>query len=375
IDTALWTRHAGKRVITERGRIRLEALRKTAMWRQFEQIIGRPLCLAGSKGRCARRSTRRDLCAARALPIARPTRDLRHLVAIGPDTFNFYPRLADPKRRLVPIVATREYLQFLRGSGLHPLGSLLQTSDAFNRVIYSSRPERAEPAGSGDDPGYALAASWFPVAPSGAAPTWDCSSGGGDSMVARGLCGVLARGGTAADILGGLLADQRFVIYGAKTGTIDSLADIAESRDACEHFRTGHTIADRPPRRDAQPYWLPCGKNRKALVAVNDSLLIISFAVRAGDQLIPLTLGLRFQRSGPGFAAIVARHYLDTIHDYFAPPAAPAPAPAPAGGDSDSDRDGNSDGDRTGGQRAGEAASRSDSELSQGSTGLGLDLQ
>jgi hypothetical protein len=56
-------------------------------------------------------------------------------------------------------------------------------------------------------------------------------------------------------------------------------------------------------------------------------LLVVSFALRAGDELVPMTLGLRFQRSGPGLASRVAVHFLDVIHDYFAPAKAPAVKP------------------------------------------------
>ncbi|MCG8424990.1 MAG: hypothetical protein MJE77_44480 [Proteobacteria bacterium] len=309
LDRALWTRHRGVPVISADRRVTVEALRKTRMWQHFEQILGRPLCTAGNKSRCRRRSARRDLCAARALPIQNPTRDLRHLVAVGPSSFDFYPRLADPTRLVGPEVDTREYLQFLRGSGLHPLGSLAQLADAFNRVIYAHAhdPER--------DGGYRLAASWFPVAASGTLPDWDCSVASGQNRVRDGLCDVLRRG-TASGPMGPLLGDSRFVLYGAKTGTIDSLADIAENRAACEHFRTGHTIADRPATDKAQPYWLPCGR-RRSPPRVNDSLFVISFAIRTDDSVLPFTLALRFQRSGTGFATLVARHYLDAIQAYF----------------------------------------------------------
>jgi hypothetical protein len=283
------------------------------MWQRFEQILGRPLCTAGNKTLCQRRSALRDLCAVRALPIHKPTRDLRHLVAIGPDTFDFYPQLADPSRRVGPAMNIREYLQFLRGSGLHPLGSLAQLTDAFNRVVYQYDRDPAEA-------GYSLAASWFPVAPAGTLPAWDCAAGAGSRDVKSGICDVM-RGGTARAALGALLADPRFVVYGAKTGTIDSLADVAENRAACEQFAAGHTVPDRPAEPKSQPYWLGCGK--RAAKSVNDSLLVVSFAVRAGDELVPLTLGLRFQRSGPGLASRVAVHFMDVIHDYFAPAKTP----------------------------------------------------
>jgi hypothetical protein len=317
-DRALWTSYQGRRVVSARGTVDLAALRRTPMWQRFEELLGRPLCMLGSKDRCRQAHAMRDLCAMRALPIDQPTRDLRHLVALGPSAFDFYPPLADPARHVGPGVRTREYLQFLRGSGLHPLGSLAQSADAFNRLIYEPAGD-AGPAGTPEAPGgYRLAASWFPVLPSGNAtgnaPATDCraSAGGG---VTGGLCDVL-RTGTARG-LRDLLDDARFTFHGAKTGTIDSLADIVESSEACAQFRTGHTVTDRPARDSAQPYWLPC--ERQSPPEVNDSLLLISLTVHTPAGDVPLTLGLRFQRSGPSFATRVARHYLDVVHAYFAP--------------------------------------------------------
>lgn len=320
-DAALWTRYRDKPIVSAGRTLRIDNLRLTPLWRRFEELLGRTLCTEGSKGVCRRQSARKDLCAARALPIDNPTSDLRYLVALGPSTFNFYPQLADRKRRVGPSVNTREYLQFLRGSGLHPIGSLVQLTDAFNRLVFQFQPPASAP-GSPDQPaGGRLAASWFPTGAVGSPPPWTCAQpSNGAREVATGLCDVV-RSGTADNTLGPLLADERFTLYGAKTGTIDSLADIAEKTTACAHFATGHTVPDSPADAAKQPYWLPCTKRRKKLVAVNDSLLIMSFAVRAGDEQIPLTLGLRFQRSGPGLAARVARHYLDVIHDYLAPAA------------------------------------------------------
>jgi hypothetical protein len=331
-DRALWTSYQGRRVVSARGTVDLAALRRTPMWQRFEELLGRPLCMLGSKGRCQRAHAMRDLCAVRALPIDQPTRDLRHLVALGPSAFDFYPPLADPSRRMGPRVRTREYLQFLRGSGLHPLGSLAQAADAFNRLIYEPAGESELAPEPGAPGGYRLAASWFPVPPSGPArghAPADCRTSPGDG-VAGGLCEVM-RTGTARG-LRDLLDDARFTFHGAKTGTIDSLADIVESSEACARFRTGHTVADRPARESAQPYWLPC--EQKSPPEVNDSLLLISLTVHAPAGDVPLTLGLRFQRSGPGFATRVARHYLDVVHAYFAPgrvsPGAPAGAPPDA---------------------------------------------
>jgi hypothetical protein len=305
-EAALWTRNRGKTVISARHQVHLAALRETAMWKRFEQILGRPLCTLGNKRSCRRDATRKDLCAARALPIEEPTRDLRHLVALGPDSFNMYPALRDPKKR-VGRISTGEYLQFLRGSGIHPLGSLAQLTDAFNRVVY-------EPAPTGADGRYRLAASWFPVAAVGSVPAWDCANIPNDDTVAAGICEV-ARTGPAAKTLRPLLADETIAVYGVKTGTIDSLADIAEKPEACEAFRGSHTVPDRDATDGAQPYWLDC--KRRASGDVNDSLLIISFGIRTDAGVVPLTLGLRFQRSGLGLATASARYYIDAIRDYF----------------------------------------------------------
>src|SRR5690606_18751040 len=118
-------------------------------------------------------------------------------------------------------------------SGVHPLGSLLQLTDAFNRLIYDRAP--------GPD-GYRLAASWFPVPAAGSAPRVDCGAAvwTGDP-VRDGLCEAL-RSGTAARGLGDLLGDPGVLLYGAKTGTIDSLADVAERRAACRRFNQAHTL-------------------------------------------------------------------------------------------------------------------------------------
>ncbi len=332
-ERALWTSYQGRRVITAQGSVDLGALRRTPMWQRFEELLGRPLCTLGSKRRCRRAHDQRDLCAARALPIDQPTRDLRHLVALGPSAFDFYPPMSGPDRpqdkrsgKSSGRVRTREYLQFLRGSGLHPLGSLAQSADAFNRLIYEHGHEHGQP--SGEVRAYDLAASWFPVLVAGAAPPWNCRDDAPGASVQGGLCEVLRTG--TARLLRDLLDDARFTFHGAKTGTIDSLADVVESRTACGSFRTGHTVADRPARAQTQPYWLPCGKEQSP-ADVNDSLLLLSLSVHTPTGDVPLTLGLRFQRSGPGFATRVARHYLAVIHAYFAPGAPAGPADAPAG--------------------------------------------
>ena len=301
-DAALWTEQNGRRVVSERHTIDLAALREAPMWKNFEALWGRPLCLLGDKATCRRAAERADLCAARALPIAEPTADLRHLVALGPGGFDFHPTKGGGER-----VATFEYLQFLRGSGVHALGSLLQLTDAFNRIAYEEAPGAK---------GYRLAASWFPVPAVASAPRTDCARtfSTGDP-VRDGLCDVV-RSGTASRALAELLADPGVVIYGAKTGTIDSLADVAERPAACARFNQAHTLPDRPRQADQQPYWLDCGARA---TTPDDSLLLISFGVpTARGGMVPLTLGIRFQRAGAGFASEVAPHFIAVIRDYFA---------------------------------------------------------
>jgi hypothetical protein len=306
-DAALWTERDGRPIITASRVIDLEALRAAPMWRGLEAVVGRPLCSERDKASCRRASDRADLCAARALPIAQPSVDLRYLVSLGPGTFDFQPETAP---RSGGRVASLEYLQFLRGSGVHPLGSLLQLTDAFGRVVYEPRPGAR---------GYRLAASWFPVASVAQAPTADCAQNGATGDPVRdGLCEVV-RTGTAARALAPILADPSVVLYGAKTGTIDSLGDVAASSKACAAFREAHTLADKPLKAADQPYWLRCGADAQT---PDDSLLLVAFGVPTpGGGVTPLTLGLRFQRSGAGFAAHVARHYIDLVRDYFAPPA------------------------------------------------------
>ena len=309
-SAALWTKHTGTTVLSPHTRLALAALRETPMWSRFESIIGRPLCTNGNKTLCRRNTARRDVCSARALPIDNPTRDLRHLVSLGPSSFDFYPELRDDTKT-VGTVNTREYLQFLRGSGLHPLGSLAQLTDAFNRVVFQYDHD---PATAG---GYQLAATWFPVgATPGVAPP-DCATESRDSTVRAGLCTTLTSG-TATRDLGDILDDPDFVFYGAKTGTIDSLGEIAEDPTACEHFRTSHTVPDRRVDAGDQPYWIQCeDSGKRAQNKINDTLLVLSFGVRTADGIVPFTLGLRFQRGGIGFTTRAARHYLDVVRDYF----------------------------------------------------------
>ena len=60
-----------------------------------------------------------------------------------------------------------------------------------------------------------------------------------------GLCGVVQKGGTAGAGMKPVLADPRVIVYGAKTGTIDSLADVAR---ATRRARRGtRRTRSRPP--------------------------------------------------------------------------------------------------------------------------------
>jgi hypothetical protein len=321
---ALATKHGGATVLDDDGRLTQSALRATPMWQRFEQLVGRPLCTGPSKLSCVRAGEREDLCGARALPLAAPGADLRHLVALGPANFDLLPVLDPPDKPVSDDVPVREYFQFLRGSGLHPVGSLLQTTDAFNRVVFEADREPAE------DGGYRLAASWFPVAAEGRTPERSCEERpwtAEEGTVRGGLCGSLSpvqRIGTAHDALKRAWGDADVLLYGSKTGTIDSLQDLAESRRACTAWNTSHTVPGQPT--SARDYWL-CDGGR----AEDDSLFVLSFGLRTANGIVPLTLGLHFQRVGAGFAKSVAASFVDVVKAYFAPGAATAvPASLPA---------------------------------------------
>jgi hypothetical protein len=76
-------------------------------------------------------------------------------------------------------------------------------------------------------------------------------------------------------------------------------------------------VPDRAATGAEQPYWLGCGRGQSG---IDDSLLLLSFGVVDDTgTIVPLSLALRFQRSGAGLATHVARHYVDVIRDYFAP--------------------------------------------------------
>jgi hypothetical protein len=213
----------------------------------------------------------------------------------------------------------RDYFQFLRGAGLHPLGSLAQLTDAFGRVIYD--PGRSGADGS---PRFGLAASWFPVAAAGVVPDWSCATGGAAPTVRGGdggLCGSVRPGGTSSAAIAPVLTDPRITVFGAKTGTIDGLADVSEDRTSCERWNRAHTVPG--AGKDKQPYWLPCDE-----IAEDDSLFLIAFAVQGPAGPVPFTLGIRLERTGKGVAALAARHYLAAIAAYVTGPASSQPSPA-----------------------------------------------
>ena len=275
-------------ILGRRG-LSVAGMRRTPLWSRIERLLGRPLCTLGDRASCERTAARADVCAARGLPIASPGADLRYLVALGPDRIDPYGD-DRPAQTSVPV---REYLQLLRGSGVHSIGSLAQLTDAFGRVIY-------------DPEGQRLAASWFPALAAGVLPDWKCTEGAGREPKVRGdaggLCGVLRAGGTAHTGAGALLADPALAVYGAKTGTIDSLAEIARRPRACAAWNARH---------DARTQ-LDCGKTPP-----DDSLFVIAFGVVTPQGTIPITLGLALQRSGSGAAARVAPHFVREIAKYL----------------------------------------------------------
>lgn len=274
-------------ILGKRG-VSIDGLRRTPLWNRVERLLGRPLCTLGNRARCEREAARADVCAARALPVAAGA-DLRYLVALGPDRVNPYPDDRGNQGTL-PI---REYFQLLRGSGVHPIGSLAQMTDAFGRVIYDPEAQR-------------LAASWFPAPVAGTLPAWSCAAATGHAPTVLGadggLCGVLREGGTAHATAGGLLAAPGLVIYGAKTGTIDSLADIARRPAACRQWNARHPAAQQ----------LVCGKTPP-----DDSLFVIAFGVVTAKGTVPITLGIQLQRSGAGAAAKIAPALVAEIARYL----------------------------------------------------------
>ncbi|MDX2090671.1 MAG: hypothetical protein SFX73_22620 [Kofleriaceae bacterium] len=273
----------GKRTLS------IDGLRRTPMWSSVEQLLGRPLCTLGDRATCERAAARADVCAARAFPVAAGP-DLRYLVALGPDRVVPY---ADDRadQRWIPIA---EYFQLLRGSGVHPIGSLAQLTDAFGRVVFDPR---AQPQ---------LAASWFPAPVTGTLPAWSCAAATGKTPTVLGadggLCAVLRPRGTAHAGAGSLLAEPHVTLYGAKTGTIDSLADVARSRSACKSWNASHG-----PRAQ-----LACGQQ-----PADDSLFVVAFGVETPAGTIPITLGLQLQRSGSGAAATASPAFVRAIAQYL----------------------------------------------------------
>jgi hypothetical protein len=295
-DLAAWPTTSPLQIRDQQGDILdghsvvLDGMRRAPMWSRVEALLGRPLCTLGDRARCEATADRADVCAARGLPIASPGRDLRYLVALGPDRIDLYGD-GDKSSTKVPI---REYFQLLRGSGVHSVGSLLQLTDAFGRVVYDPSPGAPR-----------LAASWFPAPAVGVTPAWSCSNSTGhtNSVLGTdgGLCAVVQGAGTAHALVGDLLTDPKLVIYGAKTGTIDSLADIARKPAACQAWNDHHPAA-------AQ---LVCGK-----APPDDSLFVIAFGVVTAHGTVPITLGVQLQRGSKGSAAHATPELVHAIADY-----------------------------------------------------------
>lgn len=205
--------------------------------------------------------------------------------------------------RRASVSFVKEYLQFLRGSGKHPLASTLQLADAFNRLFYDA----------GGAP-YKLAASWFPVAPTGTPPPVCTRAAAEGRTVQAALCRVLVDG-TGAH-LAPRLGESKIVFYGAKTGTVDSLGDIVEKKVACEAWNRAHTLVG----ASSQPYHLDCAD--AARNELNDSLFVVGFGVKLdGGGTVPFTLALRYQRVGTvppyGYAVYAVEEFLDLVADYF----------------------------------------------------------
>ncbi|HEX8106218.1 MAG TPA: hypothetical protein VF516_00760 [Kofleriaceae bacterium] len=117
-----------------------------------------------------------------------------------------------------------------------------------------------------------------------------------------GLCAVVQVAGTAHAQIGALLAEPKLLIYGAKTGTTDSLADIAHKDAACRAWNDRH-----PPAAQ-----LTCGKTPP-----DDSLFVIAFGVVTARGTVPITLGVQLQRAGKGAAAHVTPEIVHAIASYL----------------------------------------------------------
>jgi hypothetical protein len=289
-DSALTITDAQGPILSKRG-VTLAGLRRTPLWTRVEGLLGRPLCTLGDRASCERAAARADVCAARGLPVRAPSGDLRNLVALGPDRIDPYP---DGRRKTQTSVPVAEYLQLLRGSGVHAIGSLAQITDAFGRVIY-------DPSATSK-----LAASWFPAPRVGTVPAYSCAASAGRENTVLGadggLCGVVRPNGTAYAGVKDLLADPKLVIYGAKTGTIDSLADIARNPRACARWNANHVTSAK----------LECGR-----APPDDSLLVIAFGVVTPKGTIPITLGIQLQRAGKSAATKAAPVFVQAIANYL----------------------------------------------------------
>ena len=98
--------------------------------------------------------------------------------------------------------------------------------------------------------------------------------------------------------------------YGAKTGTIDFLGDIADSKRRCRRYNVNHTV----PANEQQPFQLDCDGSER----VSDSLVVVGFGVPAQVGEVPLVLALRYQGvGGSGFAARVADVFVEEAASYF----------------------------------------------------------
>jgi hypothetical protein len=123
----------------------------------------------------------------------------------------------------------------------------------------------------------------------------------------------VGEGGTAHGPFQALLADpSSIVIYGAKTGTIDSLAEIARHPESCASWNRHHTDPTKPLDRVHQSAWLDCGKTPP-----DDSLFVVAFGVVTKQGTIPVTLGIQLQRGGKSSAARSAPHWITAIASYL----------------------------------------------------------
>ena len=240
-DAALWTeRERPPRCCHRVARVDLAALRETPDVERASRRCG--------AGRCACWATRRpaaapasaaDLCAARALPIAAADR--------GPaPPGRPRPRAGSTSTRASgggEPAATFEYLQFLRGSGVHPLGSLLQLTDAFNRLVLRAGA-RADTATGWPPPG-SRSRRWR------RAPRTDCARAAATGDPVRdGLCDVVRtrhRGARARPAC----CPIRRVVDLRRQDRHHRLAGRRRRarRPPAPRFNEAHTLPDRPRAR------------------------------------------------------------------------------------------------------------------------------